>query len=454
MWLSHFEIGELAEIGSGQSAAIAQIKSSVIQRRDQLIKIGLSPGKRIILYAHNSISFFVDLLACWECGACAIPLDGRAPGSTRRQWENWIQPHAKVHSPESPVLLHANAPLWPKEIALGLLTSGSSALPRLTLHSADALEKKMKALAAAIPIEDVAVSLCALPTHFGHGLICNSLFPWLHGAKLHLAESFHPALLAQLDDIVRKREVRFLSSTPAVWALAAEFTEKSAKPSLRRVHCASAMLEPKRAETLQAWASGAQVWNVYGLTEFLGWVSGAPLDERATHVGSGWSTDIRLDDKNDEVLLRAPFRMHSSITSTDILDLQREDGNGWHSTRDRGEWDGGSLRLFGRMDFVINKGGLKIQPEEVEAIAAGHPEVTDCQCGARPDPLWGEKVALAVVLKSGSSLKAYELRAWLGERLPAYKVPDEIAFVSSLMRNARGKLERARFNEQRNGTHE
>lgn len=446
MWLSHFQIGGISEINSGSSLSPAELKASISKRREELHKAGVRPQMRVILYQQNSISFFVDLFACWICEACAIPLDGKAQELVKRQWERWLKPHWIIETDGKLREASSASDLWPNEIALGLLTSGSTGQARLILHTTSSIARKMEALATAIPLDDIDVTLCALPTHFGHGLICNSLFPLVHGAQVFIADSFSPSFVSELDRVVNHHQIRFLSSTPSTWAIAEEFANIERKPSLKRVHCASAVLDGQHLKSLLRWADTATSWNVYGLTEFLGWVSGAPVEADGPHVGSGWSTEIRIDEKG-EIHLRAPFKMHAVLESENVNELNPIPANDWFATRDRGELLEGRLRILGRLDFLVNKGGLKIQPEEVESVLSTHPSVRDCMCGAIFDPLWGQKLAALISLKGGSTVEEAELRAWLSERISSYKIPDSIAFTPEIQRNSRGKLNRANFTE-------
>lgn len=446
MWLSHFQFGGIAELKTGRELNPGDLKTAVSKRREDFLKAGMKPHSRIILYQQNSISFFIDLLASWMCGACAIPLDGKAQDLVKRQWEEWIKPHwiiqtdGKVHPASS------TSDFWPNDFALGLLTSGSTGRPRLILHTGTSIAEKMEALARAIPLNEIEVSLCALPTHFGHGLVCNSLFPLFHGAKLFIAESFSPSLVSELDDIVLRNQIQFLSSTPSTWALVGEFATPKPKLSLKRVHCASAMLAGQHLQSLVRWADEATPWNVYGLTEFLGWVSGAPVITEDPDVGSGWSTEIRVDEQS-EVYLRAPFIMRAYLETEDVNQLAMVSPENWYATRDRGEFRKGRLKILGRLDFLMNKGGLKIQPEEVEAVLTTHPAIQDCMCGALPDPIWGQKPAVLIALKGSLSITEAEIRDWLSKKLPAYKIPDAIAFTPEIQRNSRGKLIRGKFAE-------
>jgi acyl-CoA synthetase (AMP-forming)/AMP-acid ligase II len=116
--------------------------------------------------------------------------------------------------------------------------------------------------------------------------------------------------------------------------------------------------------------------------------------------------------------------------------------DGWFRTGDIGVIDSdGYLALTGRIKELINRGGEKISPEEVEAVLLQHPAVGDAAVFAVPDPKYGEEVSAAVVLRG--AVTAQELQAYCRTRLADFKVPKLIHMVSTIPRNAMGKLQRS-----------
>ncbi|MGH2617957.1 MAG: AMP-binding enzyme [Thermomicrobiales bacterium] len=116
---------------------------------------------------------------------------------------------------------------------------------------------------------------------------------------------------------------------------------------------------------------------------------------------------------------------------------------GWFRTGDLGFLDdAGFLHLTGRLGEVINRGGEKIDPCEVDAALASHPAVADAAVFAVPDARLGQDVVAAIVLKPGMRATPRALRRWLFDHLAAYKVPRRIWFVGDLPRTATGKVRR------------
>ncbi len=117
--------------------------------------------------------------------------------------------------------------------------------------------------------------------------------------------------------------------------------------------------------------------------------------------------------------------------------------NGWFRTGDQGFLDeAGYLRLTGRLKELINRGGEKISPIEVDIVLLDHPAVAQCLTFAMPHAMLGEEVAAAIVLVEGSSAADHELRAFVSERLAQFKVPRKFVFLQEIPKGATGKLQR------------
>jgi acyl-CoA synthetase (AMP-forming)/AMP-acid ligase II len=117
--------------------------------------------------------------------------------------------------------------------------------------------------------------------------------------------------------------------------------------------------------------------------------------------------------------------------------------NGWFRTGDQGVIDAdGYLTLTGRLKEIINRGGEKISPREVDEALMDHPAVLQAVAFAVPHPMLGEDVGAAVVLREGLTATEQELAAFLSERLAAFKTPKKILFLAEIPKGATGKLQR------------
>jgi acyl-CoA synthetase (AMP-forming)/AMP-acid ligase II len=117
--------------------------------------------------------------------------------------------------------------------------------------------------------------------------------------------------------------------------------------------------------------------------------------------------------------------------------------NGWFRTGDEGYLDAeGYLRLTGRLKEIINRGGEKVSPLEVDNVLSEHPDVAQVLTFAMPHPKLGEEVAAAVVLREGCEPNEHAIRDFAGTKLAAFKVPRKIVFLPEIPKGATGKLMR------------
>jgi acyl-CoA synthetase (AMP-forming)/AMP-acid ligase II len=115
--------------------------------------------------------------------------------------------------------------------------------------------------------------------------------------------------------------------------------------------------------------------------------------------------------------------------------------DGWFRTGDQGYLDeDGYLLLTGRLKEMINRGGEKIAPREIDEVLLGHPAVAEAVAFGTPHPTWGEEVAAAVVLKSDAS--EADLIAYCRERMADFKRPKQIHITTAIPRTATGKIQR------------
>jgi acyl-CoA synthetase (AMP-forming)/AMP-acid ligase II len=117
--------------------------------------------------------------------------------------------------------------------------------------------------------------------------------------------------------------------------------------------------------------------------------------------------------------------------------------DGWFRTGDQGVFDAeGYLTITGRLKELINRGGEKVSPLEVDAVLLGHPAVAQAVTFALPHDKLGEEVGAAIVLREGAALTERELRDFAAQRLADFKVPRRVLFLEEIPKGATGKLQR------------
>jgi bile acid-coenzyme A ligase len=212
------------------------------------------------------------------------------------------------------------------------------------------------------------------------------------------------------------------------------------------------------ADTKRGWIGllgPERVYELYGATEGVGvtLVRGDEWLARPGTVGRGFVTQIRiLDDAGNlvppgtagTVFMRTPQRVGRS----DYVNEQaiRTTLDGFATVGDHGRLDsGGYLYLEPRDHDIINVGGEKVDPDEVEAALRDHPAVIDAVAVAVPHRSLGSVVGVHVVLRPGASVRRAELAAHCGRRLAGYKIPKHFTFIDQVPRSAAGKIQRWRL---------
>ena len=115
--------------------------------------------------------------------------------------------------------------------------------------------------------------------------------------------------------------------------------------------------------------------------------------------------------------------------------------DGWFKTGDIAQFNAGSYKILGRNSVdIIKSGGYKISALEIEEVVRTHPQIKDCGVVGIPDEEWGESVAASLILDEANTIDLEELKQWLREKLPAYRVPRKFIIQEDLPRNTLGRV--------------
>jgi acyl-CoA synthetase (AMP-forming)/AMP-acid ligase II len=265
----------------------------------------------------------------------------------------------------------------------------------------------------------------------------------------------------QLGALLDRHEITFMSSVPSVWRLALKTSRPPSRGRLERVFCGSAPLSGHLWKSIQEWTGTTEVMNAYGITETGSWVAGTTGDKIEPEdglIGQGWGATLKvLKSSSTEsppwfasecaigepgyVWLNTPALMQGYLDRDDLTN--KVVSHGWFSTGDIGLLDErGRLYLRGREREEINKGGMKVYPSDVDAVAEQYAETLDVCTFAYEDSLHGENVGIAVVLKETNDDNIRALYAQLKSHLATFQMPQRWYFLPEIPRTSRGKVNR------------
>ncbi len=346
----------------------------------------------------------------------------------------------------------AVTPPHPDDVALILHTSGSTGRPKRVPLTHANLSISARNVARSYALSEDDVSMCVMPLFHVHGLVASTLATLATGGTVVVPQKFNPLSFWR---VAHEHRATWYSAVPTIHQLLLARTAKGGtKPAgaetLRFIRSCSASLPPQVMHDLEA-AFGAPVLEAYGMTEAAHQMASNPLPPAARLPGSvGPGTDVRIsimDERGQhlptgergEVVIRGPnvvsgYDNNPEANATSFTD-------GWFRTGDQGFLDAnGYLTLTGRLKEMINRGGEKISPREIDEVLLAHPAVAEAVCFATPHRTWGEEVAAAVVVRETTTEES--LLSYCKERLAEYKRPKRIHIVDAIPRTATGKIQR------------
>lgn len=341
-------------------------------------------------------------------------------------------------------------------IALFLHTSGTTSRPKGVPLSHTNLVTSIRNIASTYELTEADRSLLVMPLFHVHGLMAATLTTLATGGCVVIppggkfsASKFWPS--------ARTGNATWYTAVPTMHqillARADDEYDANTAPKLRFIRSCSASLAPSVLERLEQHF-GAPVLEAYAMTEAAHQMTSNPLpkygERKPGSVGIAQRVDVAiLDDNNKvvgagahgEVCIRGQNvtkGYHNNATANESAFA-----GGWFHTGDQGWLDeNGYLTLTGRLKELVNRGGEKISPLEVDAALLAHADVKEAVSFAVPDEKYGEEVNIAIILKQGSTLDVEQLTAFAKKRLSSFKIPKKFFFCDDLPRTATGKIQR------------
>ena len=341
----------------------------------------------------------------------------------------------------------------PGDVGMVLHTSGTTSRPKIVPLSVANLCASAAHIRGTLQFTATDIGLNIMPLFHIHGLIAGVLAPVSAGSQVFCTPGFNALkFFAWMDEAKPSWYTAVPTMHQAIVQRAKGNADVIARNPLRFLRSSSSSMPPQVIRELEA-IFNAPLIESYGMTEATHQMASNPLPPLSRKPGSvglaagpevaimGESGMLLAAGEIGEIVIRGP-----NVTAGYENNPQaNEEGflAGWFRTGDQGSQDAdGYLSLTGRLKEIINRGGEKVSPREVDEILMDHPAVAQTVCFGMPHPKLGEEVAAVVVLKEGAVATEREIQEFVAKRAADYKVPKKILFMDEIPKGATGKLQR------------
>jgi oxalate---CoA ligase len=469
------------------------------QLAGRLQALGIGPGDTIALCCDNRVEFVLTLLGAASLGAAVAPLDPALPPPALASRIAAVHARTTViaaHLYDSSLagLLASRCPLWPVAMsspgpgaraaitvpagcpplpppgqqsgpgntALLLSTAGSTAAPKVVPLTAGNIAASVRGIRATYRPSPQDATVTIMPLHHGHGLIDGLLASLASGSAVYLPTTGRFSASRFWTEMVNA-QATWYTAVPTIHQIllrraAAEYP-KDNRPRLRFIRSCSAPLALSVFRQLESVFS-APVIPAYGMTETAHQAASNPLPEagpvKAGSVGLATGVEIRIAGPDGETAgpgTPGEVCIHGAAVATGYLDdpaaSARTFVEGWLHTGDLGyHHPDGYLFLTGRIRELINRGGEKFSPQQIDAVLMSDPKVRDALSFGVPDEKYGEEVNAAVILKRGHDASESELQAYCRARLGQAATPKRIFFVTEFPLTSKNTADRRKLAAQ------
>tara|TARA_B100001142_G_C14302369_1_gene643290 strand:+ start:363 stop:1856 length:1494 start_codon:yes stop_codon:yes gene_type:complete len=459
----------------------SKLKSLVNETSEQLNSFGTINEKPIVIVLGNNAEFIISFLSVTNTNAVVAPLNPEFTEDEFKFYLEDISPSLVITTENHKVISEAKS----KNIPIGIVdyngeslkidfrgsgpdnknytsanennsclflhTSGTTSRPKGVPLKHKNLLKSLTNIVETYELNKEDIAMVVMPLFHVHGLIGVALSTLASGGQIVIPAKFSASAFW---DIQNKYNATWYSAVPTIHQilLLRADQDKAPKKSFRIIRSCSAALAPSVLNDLEK-RFGAPVLEAYGMTEASHQMSSNPLPPEERKAGSvGKPTGLEINimsmeklgemldiDQVGEIVIKG-----ENVTSGyhNNNDANKEAYvNGWFRTGDQGFIDkDGYLSLTGRIKELINRGGEKISPLEVDSILINHPSVNEAVCFAFADVKYGEVVHAALVVNSEVTEK--DIQEFCSKSLASFKIPEKIYFTDKLPRTATGKIQR------------
>jgi|TARA_B110000971_G_scaffold56743_1_gene57782 acyl-CoA synthetase (AMP-forming)/AMP-acid ligase II len=340
-----------------------------------------------------------------------------------------------------------------EDVALILHTSGTTSRPKIVPLSHGNVTNSAENIMNTLSLLPGDCCMNIMPLFHIHGLIASVLSSLRAGASIYCTPGFNALkFFGWMDDAKPTWYTAVPTMHQAILTRASRSLNIINAAPLRFIRSSSSSL-PSRVMTELEKAFNAPVVEAYGMTEASHQMACNPLPpavRKAGTVGTAAGPEVGIMSLNGEILANGEVG-EIVIRGANITKGYENNPkanaenftNGWFRTGDQGVLDSeGYISITGRLKEIINRGGEKISPREVDEILMDHPAIQQCVTFAMPHFKLGEEVAAAVVLKEGMTADEADIRMFTAQHVADFKVPRKILIMDEIPKGATGKLQR------------
>tara|TARA_R110002003_G_scaffold52_21_gene4519 strand:- start:22808 stop:24283 length:1476 start_codon:yes stop_codon:yes gene_type:complete len=318
----------------------------------------------------------------------------------------------------------------PDDVALVLHTSGTTGRPKAVPLTHRNLLRTMRNIQGTYALTAADRTMLVMPLFHVHGLLAGFLAPLLSSGSVVVPLKFSASVFWK--DFA-EHKANWYTAVPTIHQILLKNPLPSPKPAIRFIRSCSSPLSPKTFHELEK-ALGAPVLEAYAMTEAAHQMTSNPLppaQRKPGSVGLGQGVEVKiLDDagnevpqgKEGEISIRGE-NVTKGYLNNAAANASSFTKNGFFRTGDQGKKDtDGYVIITGRIKELINKGGEKISPIELDNVIAQNPAVSEAVSFAIEDEMYGQDIGLAIVVKDGQTLNAGQLKAWLADRVGKWSI--------------------------------
>jgi acyl-CoA synthetase (AMP-forming)/AMP-acid ligase II len=476
-----------------------QLDNLVGSAAAQLSSMGVSRGDTVALISDNSIDFIVGLLAIVFLGARVAPLNPALTSSELSsrvsalsakamlfpkhhagQLENWQAAaggedrwimsiegsgsdslvsiaNGDGRAPKPDANAKKDLPIIHRDdVAVVMFTAGSTSAPKAVPLTHGNMVESIRGICSVYDLSPRDATLIVMPLFHGHGLVAGLLSTLASGGSAYLPSTGVFSAHLFWPDMARVGATWY-TAVPTMHRIlvnrAPHEYPSSSPVALRFIRSCSAPLDESLAVAIST-AFNTPVIAAYGMTETSHQTTSNPLPghghNKTPSVGLPTGVELRIvgDDGRDaatdttgEIWVRGATLTAGYLNNPDANSASFVDG--WFRTGDLGSRDADDyLFVKGRLKDIINRGGEKISPNDIDTVLLSNPKVLEAASFGEPDSIYGENVHAAVVLRPGAQVSEEELQDYCRSMLSSFEVPERIHIVAGLPRTAKGSIDR------------